>query len=107
MFNRKRSETPDEYVNESTPKRRPIPSPIRLGIWGFIGAGKSVYMLRLYEYLANKGKIQITDQDTEEYINHGLDLFDHGIFVPPTVVTGKKTKYGNFVSERSIHHSRF
>lgn len=93
MFNRKRSETPDEYVNESTPKRRPIPSPIRLGIWGFRGSGKSVYMLRLYEYLANKGKIQITDQDTEKYINDALDLFDKGIFVPPTVVPGKKTKY--------------
>lgn len=90
MFNRKRSETPDEYVNESTPKRRPIPSPIRLGIWGFKGAGKSVYMLRLYEYLANKGKIQITDQDTEKYINDALDDFDDGRFVPSTEVKGKK-----------------
>lgn len=79
--------------NETNPRPQPIPSPIRLGIWGFRSAGKSVYMLRLYEYLLNEGKIQITDTDTEEYIINGLESLDEGRFVPPTQIPGKKSKY--------------
>ncbi|NET41857.1 hypothetical protein [Okeania sp. SIO2B3] len=93
MFNTKANETVNEPVNEPSPKPRPIPSQIRLGIWGFHHAGKSVYMLRLYEYLLNEGKIQITDWDTEEYINNGMELLDRGIFVSPTATAGKKSKY--------------
>ncbi|NEQ75495.1 MAG: hypothetical protein F6K23_22035 [Okeania sp. SIO2C9] len=93
MFNTTANETVNESVNEPSSKLRPIPSPIRLGIWGFQSAGKSVYMLRLYEYLLNEGKIQITDEDTEEYINNGIELLDRGIFVPATETAGEKSKY--------------
>lgn len=55
-------------------------------------------MLRLYEYLLNEGKVQITDQDTEEYINKGMELLDRGIFVPPTEIAAEKSKYSYTVN---------
>lgn len=107
MYTTKRNETVNEPVNEPSQKPRPIPSPIRLGIWGFQSAGKSVYMLRLYEYLSNKGKVQITDKDTEEYINKGMELLDRGIFVPPTRTAAEKSKYSYTIENEDGSNTEF
>lgn len=83
MFSRNRQNlsTPATQLSKS------LPQPIRLGIWGTRSAGKTVYMLMLYHYLSiEQGWNIAVDQETEEFINKGLELMlDEGKFVLPTL----------------------
>ncbi|NET24610.1 hypothetical protein [Okeania sp. SIO1I7] len=92
MFNTEANETVNEPVNKPSPKPQRIPSQIRLGIWGFPGAGKSVYMLRLSQELSDQGRLVPTDEITAKYIYEGTKLLEKGEFVNPTG-TGKYSKY--------------
>ncbi|MEB3340274.1 hypothetical protein [Okeania sp.] len=92
MSNTKINETFNQSINEPIPKTRILPSQIRLGIWGFPNAGKSVYMLRLYQELSDLGRITPTDEITANYIYEGTKLLEKGEFVNPTQ-KGEYSKY--------------
>lgn len=75
-------------VNSSTTNQTSNKQPIRLGIWGLPGSGKTVYMTMLYHYLSqgdSPWRIVTDDEETETFVNDNLSLMMYrGEFCPPT-----------------------
>jgi GTPase SAR1 family protein len=84
-------------VNSSTINQPSNKQPIRLGIWGLPGSGKTVYMTMLYHYLSQGGtpwRIVTDDKYTEDFVNDNLKLMiQEGDFCKPTMESGLRQVY--------------
>jgi len=84
-------------VNSSTINQPSNKQPIRLGIWGLPGSGKTVYMTMLYHYLSQGGtpwRIVTDDEYTENFVNDNLKLMiQEGDFCKPTMESGLRRVY--------------
>lgn len=72
---------------------------IKLGIWGTVSAGKTVYMLMLYHYLKrskrkDKFLVKVDDQETDDFLQTELNSRIYkGEFPTPTTMKDKYNSY--------------
>jgi GTPase SAR1 family protein len=103
-------EKTNKFLSIFSPKK-PQQSSIRIGIWGTTGAGKTIYLARLYDLL-QQSRNWIFDEDTEakvfaqQYLNDMNNETKEGTLPRPNYVS-KGAEYKIFIYTLTSKNSPF